>query len=87
MISGFFDVHDDRNVIARLTLPAEFAFTSRITVAFTSVAVGLNATLPIRAIGEDMDGIAEPVTELGRLHHAWVRERGLPLGLDRHDHP
>ncbi len=87
VISGFFDVHDDRNVIARLTLPAEFAFTSRITMAFTSIAVGLNATLPIRAIGEDMDGIAEPVTELGKLHHAWVRERGLPLGLDRHDHP
>jgi predicted unusual protein kinase regulating ubiquinone biosynthesis (AarF/ABC1/UbiB family) len=87
VIRGFFDVRDDRNVIARLTLPAEFAFTSRITLAFTSVAAGLNATLPIRAIREDMDGIAEPVTELGKLHHAWVRERGLPSALDHHDHP
>lgn len=87
VIRGFFDVRDDRNVIARLTLPAEFAFTSRITLAFTSVAAGLTATLPIRAISEDMDGVAEPVTELGKLHHAWVRERGLPGGLDHHDHP
>ncbi|MFB1295554.1 ABC1 kinase family protein [Mycobacterium sp. pW049] len=87
VISGFFAVHDDRNVISQLTLSAEFAFTSRITMAFTAVAVGLNATLPIRAIGEDIDGVAEPVTELGKLHHAWVRERGLPLGLDHHDRP
>ena len=35
---------------------------------------------------DDLDGVAEPVTELGKLHHAWVRERGLPLGLDHHDH-
>jgi len=34
-----------------------------------------------------MDGVAEPVTELGKLHHAWVRERGLPTGLEPHDHP
>lgn len=87
VINGFFDVGDECNVIARLTLPAEFAFTARITLAFTSVAAGLNATLPIRSIGEDLDGIAEPVTELGKLHHAWVRERGLPLGLDHHDRP
>ena len=23
----------------------------------------------------------------GKLHHAWVRERGLPGALDHHDHP
>jgi hypothetical protein len=50
-------------------------------------AADLNATLPIRAILDDMDGIADPVTELGKLHHAWVRERGLPSALDHHDHP
>jgi hypothetical protein len=35
----------------------------------------------------DFDGVAEPTTELGKLHHAWVRERGLPSALDHHDHP
>jgi hypothetical protein len=32
-----------------------------------------------------MDGVAKPVTEMGTLHHAWVRVRGLPTALDRHD--
>jgi hypothetical protein len=63
----------------RRTMPLA-GFTAR-------AAAGLNATLPIRAILEDMDGIADPVTELGKLHHAWVRERGLPSALDHHDHP
>jgi hypothetical protein len=36
---------------------------------------------------DDMDGVVEPITELGKLHHAWVRERRLPGALDHHDHP
>ncbi|MBX9641806.1 MAG: AarF/ABC1/UbiB kinase family protein, partial [Mycobacteriaceae bacterium] len=67
--------------------PPLFAFTARIQLAWTSVAVGLHATLPLRAIVDDMDGVALPTTELGKLHHAWVRERGLPGALDHHDHP
>jgi hypothetical protein len=47
----------------------------------------LHATLPARAIADDMDGIAEPVTELGKSHHAWVRERDLPSAFDCHDQP
>jgi hypothetical protein len=47
----------------------------------------LQATLPARAINDDMDGIAEPVTPLGKQHHAWVRRRGLPFGLEAHHHP
>ena len=39
----------------------------------------------MRAIMDDMDGVAEPITELGKLHQAWVRERGLPGALDHHD--
>ena len=64
----------------------EFVFLPRIQIAFAHMAVSLHATLPIPAILEDMDGIAEPTTELGKLHHAWVRERGLPSALDHHDH-
>jgi hypothetical protein len=70
-----------------VTVPAEFVFTSRIMLAFASVAAGLKATVPVRAIMDDLDGVAEPTTELGKLHHAWVRERGLPGALDHHDHP
>ncbi|GAY16839.1 AarF/ABC1/UbiB kinase family protein [Mycobacterium sp. shizuoka-1] len=84
---GMVDVRDRNHPVAKITLPAEQAFTSRISLAFASVAAGLNATLATRSILEDMDGVAEPVTELGRLHHGWVRERGLPGALDRHDHP
>ena len=29
----------------------------------------------------------DAVTELGKKHHAWARERGLPSALDHHDHP
>lgn len=33
-----------------------------------------------------LDDVAEPVTELGKLHHTWVRERGLPKALVHHDY-
>jgi hypothetical protein len=34
---------------------------------------------------DDLDGVAPPITELGKLHHAWVGERGLPGALDDHE--
>jgi hypothetical protein len=36
---------------------------------------------------DDTDGVAEPITPLGKQHGAWVRRRGLPYGLEPHDHP
>jgi predicted unusual protein kinase regulating ubiquinone biosynthesis (AarF/ABC1/UbiB family) len=86
-VRGFFGLGDSNNPTAKMTVPPEFVFTSRIALAFASIAGGLQATLEMRAIGEDMDGVAEPITELGKQHHAWVRERGLPGALDHHDHP
>jgi predicted unusual protein kinase regulating ubiquinone biosynthesis (AarF/ABC1/UbiB family) len=86
-IRGMFDIRDSNHPVAQIALPPEFVFTSRIQLAWSSVAAGLHATLPIRAIMNDIDGVAEPTTELGKLHQAWVRERGLPSGLDHHDHP
>jgi len=73
--------------INRIRVPKDFAMFPRVQLALTHIAATLGATLPTRAIWNDMDGVAEPVTELGTRHHAWVRERGLPAGLDRHDHP
>lgn len=86
-IHGLFDVRDADHALSKLTVPPEFVFTSRVILACNSVFAGLQACLPVRAIFDDMDGVAEPITELGKLHHAWVRERGLPGGLDHHDHP
>jgi hypothetical protein len=31
---------------------------------------------------DDLDGVAEPITPLGKQHIGWVRRRGLPFGLD-----
>ena len=73
--------------LAHMTVTPQFVFLPRIQIAFAHLAAALQATLPIRAICEDLDGVAEPITELGKLHHAWVRERGLPGALDHHDHP
>jgi predicted unusual protein kinase regulating ubiquinone biosynthesis (AarF/ABC1/UbiB family) len=86
-IHGFFNIRDADHALTKLTVPPEFAFTSRIMLACNSVFAGLQASVPVRAIFDDMDGVAEPITELGKLHHAWVRERGLPAGLEHHDHP
>jgi predicted unusual protein kinase regulating ubiquinone biosynthesis (AarF/ABC1/UbiB family) len=72
---------------AQTTVPPEFVFLGRVLFAWSSVAAGFGATLYVRALTDDMDGVAPPITELGKLHHAWVRERGLPSGLDHHDHP
>ncbi|CRZ17365.1 ABC1 kinase family protein [Mycolicibacterium neworleansense] len=72
---------------AHMTVTREFVFLPRLQIAFDHIATGLRATVPVRSILEDLSGIAEPNTELGKLHHAWVRERGLPCGLDHHDHP
>ncbi|WP_245843375.1 ABC1 kinase family protein [Mycolicibacterium vulneris] len=87
IVGGFFDARDRHHPVAKINVPPEHVFTSRIVLAFNSVAAGLQATLPIRAIFDDLDGVTEPITELGKLHHAWVRERGLPGALDHHDHP
>ena len=70
-----------------MTVTPELVFLPRLQIAFDHIAVGLRATVAVRAILEDLAGIAQPTTELGKLHHAWVRERGLPFGLDHHDHP
>lgn len=86
-VHGLFDIRDSDHPGAQVAVPPEFVFTGRMQLAWCSVAAGLRATVPLRAILDDMDGVAEPTTELGKLHHAWVRKRGLPGALDHHDHP
>jgi predicted unusual protein kinase regulating ubiquinone biosynthesis (AarF/ABC1/UbiB family) len=87
VVRCLFDVRDNDHPVARMTAPDDYVFAARVQLAVSSVCAGLNATLPVRAIAEDFDGAADPVTELGKKHHAWARERGLPSALDHHDHP
>jgi predicted unusual protein kinase regulating ubiquinone biosynthesis (AarF/ABC1/UbiB family) len=77
---------DAANPLSKMTPPDDFAFAPRTQQALTAVCAGLRATIAARAITDDMDGIAPPTTDLGRAHHAWVRERGLPGAFDDHDH-
>ncbi|MEE6140746.1 AarF/ABC1/UbiB kinase family protein [Mycobacterium sp. 050128] len=86
-VRGLFDLRDPGHPVNRMYAPEDYVFIPRIQLAVFSVCADLLATMPIRAIFDDMDGTAEPVTELGKAHHAWVRERGLPGALDHHDHP
>jgi predicted unusual protein kinase regulating ubiquinone biosynthesis (AarF/ABC1/UbiB family) len=87
VVRGLFDLRSAEHPVARMNAPDDYVFSSRVTLAIGAVVAGLNATLSIRAIYNDLDGVAEPITELGKLHRAWVRQRGLPGGLDHHDHP
>lgn len=79
-----FGLHDSSNPLTRMNAPGDLAFAPRVHTALSNVCSGLTATLPARAITDDMDGIAQPTTDLGKLHHAWVRERGLPGAFDDH---
>ncbi|QNJ94881.1 AarF/ABC1/UbiB kinase family protein [Mycolicibacterium fluoranthenivorans] len=80
-----FGLHDSNNPLTRMHAPSDMAFTPRVHMALSNVCSGLGATVPARSITDDMDGIIEPVTELGKRHHAWVRERCLPSSFDDHD--
>lgn len=79
-----FGLHDPSNPLTVMNAPSDLTFAPRVHTALSNVCSGLTATLPVRAITDDMDGIAEPITELGKLHHAWVRQRGLPGAFDDH---
>jgi class 3 adenylate cyclase len=70
--------------VRRLSMPEDFAFFPRMTFGMNTLFATLHATLYARSIYDDLDGVAEPVTPLGKQHHAWVRRRGLPCGLAAH---
>jgi len=71
--------------IRRMTVPPDFVFFCRLSLSINAVLTALNATLDLRSLLDELDGVAAPTTEIGKAHDAWVRRRGLPYGMDHHD--
>lgn len=86
-IRGIADFRSPDHPLRRVSIPDDQVFFSRINFGINTICAALGATVYLRALIDDMDGVAEPVTPLGKQHDAWVRQRGLPYGLEHHDHP
>jgi predicted unusual protein kinase regulating ubiquinone biosynthesis (AarF/ABC1/UbiB family) len=86
-IRGMIDLRSPDHPVRRMSVPDDFVFFSRHNLIMNPLFAMLDATMHTRAIIDDMDGIAEPITPIGKQHHCWVRQRGLPLGLEPHDYP
>lgn len=84
-IQFLLDARSADHPLRRMAVPADFVFFSRLNFSMNAIFTTLRATFYTRAMIDDMDGVAAPITELGRQHDAWVRERGLPYGMEHHD--
>ena len=86
-IRALIDLRSPDHPVRRMSAPDDFVFFPRLNLIMNPLFATLGATIYARSIMDDMDGVAEPITPLGKQHDAWVRQRGLPYGLDLHDHP
>lgn len=86
-IEGLIDLRAPDHLIRRMTIPEDMVFLTRINFGLNAIFSTLGVTIQMRGILDDMDGAAEPITPLGKQHIAWIVERGLPFGMDHHDHP
>jgi len=84
-VRSLLDVRAADHPMRHLSVPPDFVFFSRLNLSMNAVFAALNATISARAAVDEMDGVSEPATELGRQHIAWVTRRGLPFGMDDHD--
>jgi hypothetical protein len=84
-VRALLDVRPSDHAVRHMSVPPDFVFFARLNLSMNAIFVALSATQYARSLLDDMDGVAEPVTDLGKQHIAWVRERGLPFGLDDHD--
>jgi predicted unusual protein kinase regulating ubiquinone biosynthesis (AarF/ABC1/UbiB family) len=85
-IRVLIDFRASDHPIRRMSIPDDFVMFSRLNLSLNAISATLDATIYARATTDDMDGVAEPITPLGKQHNAWVRDRGLPYGLEPHDH-
>lgn len=81
-VAAFLDVRDADHVVRRMSVPEDLVFTTRINLSVNAISAALHGTVHLRALVDDLDGVAEPITALGRQHADWVRQRGLPFGCD-----
>lgn len=86
-IHAMLDVRSANHPGRRMTMPDDFVFLTRFNLSINAICAALNATIHARSIWDDLDGTSEPITPLGIVHHQWARQRGLPNGMDHHDHP
>lgn len=86
-IRALIDVRSRDHPVRRVSIPGDLIFFSRINLTANVILARLGATVHARSMLDDMDGAADPTTPLGKQHDAWVRQRGLPYGLEPHDHP
>ncbi|BBZ09992.1 ABC1 kinase family protein [Mycobacterium branderi] len=84
VIRNLIDLRSPDHPGRRMSAPDDLALFPRIVLAAPLFAA-LGATIYARSTLDDLDGVAEPITRLGKLHKAWVRECGLPFGLEPHD--
>jgi predicted unusual protein kinase regulating ubiquinone biosynthesis (AarF/ABC1/UbiB family) len=84
-IRALFDLRPPDHPVRRISVSDDLVFFPRMSINMSSMLAALDATVYARAIVDDLDGVAEPTTPLGKLHNAWLRERGLPYGLERRD--
>jgi hypothetical protein len=84
-VRALVDVRSADHPVRRMAVPHDFIFFSRLSLSLNMVLTDLGATFDVRSTVDDMDGVAEPVTALGKAHVAWVRTRGLPFGTEPHD--
>jgi len=84
-IRSIVDVRSADHPVRRMQVPSDFVFFSRLNLSMNAIFTALGATFHVRSQLDEQDGIAPPTTELGKAHDAWVRERGLPYGMDDHD--
>jgi predicted unusual protein kinase regulating ubiquinone biosynthesis (AarF/ABC1/UbiB family) len=81
-VAAFLDIRDPDHVVRRMSVPEDLVVTTRINLSVNAVCAALKATVYLRALVDDLDGVAEPITALGKQHIDWIRERGLPFGCD-----
>jgi predicted unusual protein kinase regulating ubiquinone biosynthesis (AarF/ABC1/UbiB family) len=86
-IRSIVDIRSADHPVRRMQVPPDFVFFSRLNLSMNAVFIALNATFHARSLLDDMDGVAAPITDPGKQHDAWVRQRGLPYGMDHHDQP
>jgi predicted unusual protein kinase regulating ubiquinone biosynthesis (AarF/ABC1/UbiB family) len=84
-VRAIIDLRPSDHAVRRMSVPPDFVFFSRLNLSMNAIFGALDATMAARSMLDDMDGVAEPITELGKQHISWVRDRGLPFGMDDHD--